>query len=318
MVGTMPHEPDRFKFCDVPSFDPSEFLDDHNRETFLFPLEHAADPDPDEHRVPRVRVYASNKNKKRLLEVLDSCQRLRLLPAKQVRVDFRNGMFSIPKDAAKDRMVLDARPPNLLEDGRDSEWIGSLGSTSQFNHWFLKDEEVARVFSEDIKGYYHAFAISRQRACRNALAMECKPEEVSHLASFKPWMWRRRALVPCLDTMAMGDCRAVTYGQVSHLSCLLRASPLLDLDSFITLRGRPGRGNFVAGLMIDDFILVEKRLRLGPSLPMTDAEKIVADVRQMYSEVNLPRHPDKAVEGEACASFWGVDFDGDWASFDPP
>lgn len=311
VVGTMPHpqmpvakevEPDRYQFCGVPSFDPADFLDDHNRETFLFPLEWAEEPDSEQHRVPRVRVYASTKNKRRLLEVLDGCDRLQLLPAHRVRMDFRNGMFSIPKDAKKDRMVLDARPPNMLEDGKDSDWISSLGSVSQLNHWFLKDE--------DIKDYYHAFHISEQRACRNALAMEVTPEEVSHLRSFKPWMRRHRTLVPCLATMAMGDCRAVTSGQVSHLACLLRASPMLDLDSFITLRGRPGRGDLLAGLMIDDFVMIEKRLRGSDASCDSAAEKIIADVRKKYAEVNLPRHPDKAVEGETCASFWGVDFDG--------
>jgi hypothetical protein len=251
-------EPERLKFWKSPSFDPSPFLDDHNRETFLFPLDCSAVADVVEHPAPRVRVHVSKSNEVKLLETLDSCERLQLLPEKEVRMAYRNGMFSIPKDAAKDRMVLDARPPNVLEDGKDSLWIHSLGSVSQFSHLFLQPDEVARMFSEDIREFYHAFCISPQRLRRNALAMEVRPQQVSHLRCFQPWMWKFEKLVPCLGTMAMGDCRAVTYGQTAHLSCLLR-SPKLSLSDFITLKGRPSRKPFVAGLMIDDFVLVEKR-----------------------------------------------------------
>jgi hypothetical protein len=149
-------EPDRFQFWLWPSFDPSKFLDDHNRETFLYPLDWADEPDVEAHPVPRVRVFADEKEKGKLLEVLDSGKRLGLLPVTAVRTPFRNRLFSIPKDAKRDRMVLDARPPNALEDGKDSDWIQSLGSISQFLHWFLEEDEVVRVFSEDIREFYHA------------------------------------------------------------------------------------------------------------------------------------------------------------------
>jgi hypothetical protein len=335
-VGSMQHtqaplakqvEPERLKFWKSPSFDPSPFLDDHNRETFLFPLDCSAVADVVEHPAPRVRVHVSKSNEVKLLETLDSCERLQLLPEKEVRMAYRNGMFSIPKDAAKDRMVLDARPPNVLEDGKDSLWIHSLGSVSQFSHLFLQPDEVARMFSEDIREFYHAFCISPQRLRRNALAMEVRPQQVSHLRCFQPWMWKFEKLVPCLGTMAMGDCRAVTYGQTAHLSCLLR-SPKLSLSDFITLKGRPSRKPFVAGLMIDDFVLVEKRrkselhqsevfsqpLQSSPqhvSHLCSPCEEIIQEVRALYDKVGLPRHPDKAVSNAAQGTFWGMDFDGD-------
>ena len=85
-----------------------------------------------------------------------------------------------------------------------------------FPHLFLQPDEVARMFSEDIREFYHAFCISPQRLRRNALAMEVRPQQVSHLRCFQPWMWKFEKLVPCLGTMAMGDCRAVTYGQTAH------------------------------------------------------------------------------------------------------
>ena len=187
-----------------------------------------------------------------------------------------------------------------------------MGSVSQFNHFFLKPDEVARMFSEDIREFYHAFCISPQRLRRNALAIEVRPKQVAHLQCFRPWMWKFEKFIPCLDTMALGDCRAVTYGQTAHLGCLLR-SPKLALSDFITLKGRPSRKAFVAGLMIDDLILVEKRqaselMTAGEPSP---CEEIIAEVRQLCDGVGLPRHPDKAVSNAAHGTFWGMDFDGD-------
>lgn len=42
----------------------------------------------------------------------------------------RNGLFAVPKDGERDRMVLDARPPNLLEDA-SCPWINTLASVAQ-------------------------------------------------------------------------------------------------------------------------------------------------------------------------------------------
>ncbi len=50
---------------------------------------------------------------------------------------FCNGIFAVPKDGARDRMVLDARPPNMLEDAT-CPWINSLASVSQLEHVFLQ------------------------------------------------------------------------------------------------------------------------------------------------------------------------------------
>ena len=98
----------------------------------------------------------------------------------------------------------------------------------------------------------------------------------------------------------MGDCQAVTMGQVSHLAVLLRTR-LVDLDDFIMLHCRPSRKDWIAGLMIDDLVLLERRVRsahqtvdhdLGSPSP---CEKIIAEVRKKYEEVGLPRHSGKAV-----------------------
>lgn len=227
-------EPERLKFWGTPTFDPVPFLDLHNKQTFQRPLDFAAPADLDEFRPPRVRVRVDGKDKIALLEKLDAGERLALVPLRVVRQNFLNGVFAVPKDSERDRMVLDARPPNLLESNSDP-WLGSLGSLSQLNHFFLEEDEEVRLWCEDLREFYHAFLISKQRTLRNALQLHVKPAEVQHLSCFKEEFWSEEKLVPCLATMAMGDCRAVGFGQVSHLGVLLQETSL-SLNEIICLR----------------------------------------------------------------------------------
>ena len=114
-------EPERYKFYGRPEFEASEYLDEENRDRYLHPLDYAEPADPDDPSLPRVKVRGSRENQLRLLEVLDKSGRLALLTSGEVERGFENGMFSIPKDAEKDRMVLDARRPNSS--------LSSVGST---------------------------------------------------------------------------------------------------------------------------------------------------------------------------------------------
>lgn len=307
-------EADRLKFWKTPSFNASPYLDYRMRSIFEFPLDHAS-TDLEAHNPPRVSVRCSAKQKVKLLEALDGSSRLQLVPASRVRMKFRNGLFAIPKDGSRDRMVLDARPPNMLEDP-ECPWIRTLASVSQLLHLFLEEQEELRLFAEDLREFYHAFEITQQRVLRNSLACQVEPGEVSHLSCFHQGLWGKGPLVPCLGTMAMGDCHAVSFGQLSHLAVLLRTE-VIHLDDFLMLHSRPSpRKSWVAGLMIDDLVLLERRVRSsGPSVeesagsPST-CEKIIAEVRKQYEEVGLPRHDGKAVYNSLDGTFWGVEMDG--------
>ena len=308
-----PVEADRLKFWKTPSFDASPYLDYKMRAIFERPLDYASE-EYEAFSPPRVSVRCSAREKLKLLEALDGSQRLQLVPASVVRMKFRNGLFAIPKDGARDRMVLDARPPNMLEDP-SCPWIRTLASVSQLNHLFMEDDEEMRLFAEDLREFYHAFLIAPQRVLRNALACQVDPREVSHLGCFHDGLWGQGSLVPCLGTMAMGDCHAVSFGQIAHLSVLLR-SGAVSLDDFLMLHSRPSRKEWVAGLMIDDLVLLERRVRAGEpdvdclSRPPTTCEKIIEEVRRQYEEVGLPRHEGKAVYNSLEGTFWGVQLDG--------
>lgn len=108
----------------------------------------------------------------------------------------------------------------------------------------------------------------------------------------------------------MGDCNAVSLGQTSHLGLLLQKTSL-ELEDFIALKARPGRKRRWAGLMIDDFILLEARKRDEGEEQAEESKAIVAEVRKAYEEAGLPRHEGKASHDVSRGEFWGVQINGD-------
>ena len=303
-------EPSRLRFVETPSFDPTPFLDDANRRTYLRALDYVHEIPP-EVPVPRVCVRTRPGKLNALLELLASSDRLKLVPKSRLKNGLRNGMFSLAKDEARDRMILDARPPNLAE-RTEERWIRSLGALEQLQFMYLAPEYDVAIFAEDLREFYHAFRISDQRTQRNALAL-CLPAAdlncLCNCSKLCSGSSGSEPLVPCLGTMAMGDTNAVAYGQTSHLSCILRTGAL-RLEQFVTLYGRPGRpGELVAGLLIDDFILLDPALRARPVSP-SRGELVIEKVVQGYSDAGLPRHEGKAVAGAFEGEFWGGLLDG--------
>ena len=122
----------------------------------------------------------------------------------------------MPKDGSRDRMVLDAQPPNLLE-ASERRWIKSLGSVGQLLHFFIPPGSKLVMHAEDLREFYHAFVISRDRELRNCFKLRVKPEQVRSLKAFREHMWNEKELVPLLSTMAMGDLNAVAMAQTAHM-----------------------------------------------------------------------------------------------------
>ena len=298
-------DPDRLFFHGVPSFDPEPFLDYNNRMTYRRPLDFAEAIDIDDPKLPKVKLRCPASRRIRVLEKLDSVRRLALLDAARCRRGLENGLFSIPKDQVRDRMVLDARRANAAEQS-EKRWIYSLGSLQQFLHVFLAPHEHLEINAEDLREFYHAFVVGAQRQERNILQGSYKPDQVRHLKSFRPELEAAKEIVAALNTLAMGDTNAVAYGQVAHLALLLRTGHF-GLEDFITLKNRPSRKKWHVGLMIDDFILVEICERGKRS---EEVRRMVEDVRAAYVQYGLPRHEGKAVEHSTKGEFWGAQLDG--------
>jgi hypothetical protein len=53
-------------------------------------------------------------------------------------------MFTVPKDGERNRLILDARPPNVWRRQKID------GSSRWLNHFFLEEHEEMFFFTEDI------------------------------------------------------------------------------------------------------------------------------------------------------------------------
>ena len=263
-LHALPVDCDRIKFVGVPTFDPRPFLDNVSRRIYEAPLAFRKEVPP-EVSVPRVQVRTAPGKKLGLLQALDRSSRLTLIPSSEVKTPYRNGLFAVAKDEARDRLVLDARAANLAEGGIDP-WIQSLGSLEQLQHLYVPPTHNLEIFCEDLREFYHAFLVSQDRCHRNALAMTLTRSEAHSLACCSRGS-AKELLTPCLQTLAMGDSHAVGFGQTSHLAVVLRCSEL-RLRDFVTLRGRPPRSpQLVAGLLIDDLLLLDFVAKVNPERP---------------------------------------------------
>ena len=312
-------EPARLTFVDKPTFDPCPFLDNETRQIYRDPLRLARSLEEGE-PVPHVSVRCSRLQALELLEALDRTGRLAFVDSASVRPRLRNGIFAIPKDLHRDRMVLDARPPNQVEPPA-RRWLASLGNLCQLQHLHLCPDDRLELHVEDLREFYHAFVIGGSRLKRNALALEFAPAEVGHMESFPSSLRSVGKVTPVLRTLAMGDSSAVAIAQTAHLSVLLRFSSL-TLSHFVTLSGLPPRDGLSAGLLIDDFAVFDRVPRCLPQAGDTSAPALAEEeaptpgtrvaeaVRAAYAQTGLPRHAKKSVSRSVRCDLWGGTVDG--------
>ena len=91
----------------------------------MHPLDHAMHPEQYEGDVPAVSVHGSEREKVELYKKLAACGRLKAVDGSAARDPFVSGLFTVNKNSKLDRLILDARPPNLLEMPK-SFWCGTM------------------------------------------------------------------------------------------------------------------------------------------------------------------------------------------------
>ena len=118
LMTAKPIDPSRLSFPSAPAFDPLPFFDGATAEAFLRPLDGATPFEKYEGAVPVVKVNGSREAKLGLYRKLHETGRLTPLAISKVRGKFTSGLFTVTKDSERGRVILDARPPNLLENGK--------------------------------------------------------------------------------------------------------------------------------------------------------------------------------------------------------
>lgn len=142
----------RIKMEGEPTFDPMPFLDARSKVLYEDPLGEALNLEDVDVLFPVVKVHASRREKMELLHKLDRTNRLTIATASQVREFAPNGLFSVVKDLEWDRMILDARRPNLLQTPLN-RWIHSMSSASNLLDLSLDPLEDLVLGGDDLVDY---------------------------------------------------------------------------------------------------------------------------------------------------------------------
>lgn len=137
-----------------------------------------------------------------LFNLLDSSHRLSLHPAREVRLRFASGMFSVVKNLTKDRLILDSRPSNLLEVPLQ-RWILSLASAESLCKLQLLPSQELRSSGNDLRDFYYLFRASSERKRRNVLTGGVPPTLVSHLNCWRPELADCSKVYGSLATLAI-------------------------------------------------------------------------------------------------------------------
>ena len=283
-LGAKPVIASRLEFPQAPSFDPLPFFDAETAELFVHPLDHVISSHDYIGPVPSVSVHGSQKEKVELFKKLADCKRLVVVPSEQARDPFVSGLFTVGKNSTLDRLILDARPPILLECGK-SLWCGSMASCSGLGDILLQSDEDFCCAGLGLKDFFYQFIVSGQRIVRNTLAGSISPSEASY-AFGREFPEDGGEVRVALATLAMGDLLACEFSQSAHLALCLRYGVMQPLE-LLTLRTPVPRSKVIAGVIIDDLVVMEKLVKSCVGSRSHDLEGACARIK---SAVDGYRH----------------------------
>ena len=321
VVGSVSYLPDpnakplvasRLNFPEEPRFDPRPYFDAGTLELYEKPLT-LSKPLHEIEAAPRVKVRAKHDEKLKLYQKMAKSKMLRPLQDGKFLKDYRSGLFAVPKDSTRDRMVLDARGANIPDRGQ-SKWSKSMGSATSLAGLYISPDKIMIASGEDLKDFFYQFKVNDERLHRNVLQGDLSAGEARYVfgPSFNAGSGRTTV---GLSTLAMGDCGAVEYAQCSHVGILLQ-NRVAKIEEMLTLRGSIPRGLLQIGVIVDDLIVLEQVLLSdfedgSFSMKDTYASGVrLQNARKGYVAAGLENNPKKGFEAETCSSFWGIDLDG--------
>eukprot|EP00435_Cladocopium_sp_Y103_P038687 s964_g10.t1 len=303
---------DRLHFPPEPAFDPHPYFDHSTAELYDKPLTNGI-PLDEVPKPPKVQVRASPAEKLKLFKKMAEAGLLKPLEPGSYLSDYRNGLFAVPKDAERDRMVLDGRPANLVDRGQ-TKWSHAMANAASLAGIYLKPENVLVCGGEDLRDYFYQFTVNHERTARNVLQGELTLQEARHV--FGPsFCWPSSSVAIGLSSLAMGDRCAVEYAQCAHVALMLQHH-VAAMEELLTLRGAIPRGLLHVGIIVDDLVVLEQVVRTqlsedGKVRDGYESQRRLHRARAAYKHAKLLNNPKKGFEGELHANFWGVDVDGD-------
>eukprot|EP00439_Symbiodinium_sp_Y106_P053070 s5693_g7.t1 len=126
------------------------------------------------------------------------------------RLPYAAGLFAVLKDTKRDRLILDSRPANVLEEPPHF-WTSSLAGASALLPIVLEPGQVLRISAAALRDFFYFFAVSQQRLQRNVI----KARQALDLFGYSCEKFKGAdGLVRVgLSTLAMGDSSACEFAQ---------------------------------------------------------------------------------------------------------
>ena len=278
----------------------------------MHPLDHALCPHEFTGEVPAVSVHGSDREKVELYKKLAACGRLQMVDSIHARDPFVSGLFTVNKSRLLDRLILDARPPNLLEKPK-SFWCGSMAYAGGLGDISLGDHEVLCCSGLDLKDFFYQFRVGSQRIQRNVLAGSITYDQALEIFGHDAVpVVRKENIRVALATLAMGDLLACEFSQSAHLSLCLRQGVMAP-GELLTLRTPLPRDKVIAGVIIDDLVVMECIIReefASRGHSVEDACGRIKSAIDGYAKYNLEANIKKSFFNESCCRFWGGEIDG--------
>ena len=184
-----------------------------------------------------------------------------------------------------------------------------MASAAALTGFELRDGESLRMSGQDVSDFFYQFVVTSSRLQRNVLHGKLTENELVEIFQRRDPAFKSGGFVG-LQTMAMGDLRACEFAQGSHLSVLLEAKGFVPSELIMMHQPLP-RGLLSVGVVIDDLVMLERVTKELGSRTGTTADGRMEPVKKAYNEVGLPINAAKEFRNSACASFWGVEIDGD-------
>ena len=294
----------RISFGEPPAFDPVPFLDVRTATMYDEPQQYTC---KDGVNPPSVSVRATFDQKVALYQKLALSGRLAVFPVAEVDARFTSGLFSVPKDLSRDRLIMDSRPPNSAEVGLN-KWTQCAANGFNVTQMELEPHQVLSLSGQDVKDFYYQFRVGPQRAKRNCLSGVLDYGTLQKIFGDKSDLPKGGGYV-ALQTMAMGDICACEFAQGSHIGLLMQHGGIHP-EELLRYRSPPPRGLLSVGIVIDDLVLLEKVHAASFGTTATLSDERMEKILQAYDTAHLPTNPKKAFSNSTAASFWGICVDG--------
>ncbi|OLQ14910.1 hypothetical protein AK812_SmicGene905 [Symbiodinium microadriaticum] len=257
--------------------------------------------------------HATGNCPPRLENDLDYSAKDRLVPGRRVpgREDFGAGLFAVVKNEVKDRLILDARPANLLELGV-SLWTRTLASAVAVSNLVLEPNRTLLFSGADLRDCFYQFVAPPGRIARNFLTgwLDCGQASFVFRRDMKGECDEQGRVFVAFASLAMGDSGACEYTQCSHLGVCLKGAAIVP-GELLVHAAAPPRGLLSVGLVIDDLVYLDRvqtadleAIRAGST--RTEGSRRLDAALSAYNAAPLEVSSDKVFRDQVKASFWGA------------